>query len=75
MLPMQKVEDSGDMAALMFVLRSHCSSSLHHNPIGKLGGREANIDLKQDLYVWTALSAGQQCLLGAEYCKLFFGSR
>jgi hypothetical protein len=33
----------------IFVLRSHCSSNLHHNPIGKLGGREASIDLKRDL--------------------------
>ena len=56
----------------MLVLRSHCSSNLHHSLIRKLGGREASIDLKHALYVCTAFSADRQCLPGAEYYKLVF---
>lgn len=56
----------------MLTLRSHCSSNLHQYDMGKDGGSEAVIDLKHDLYVCTAFSAGAQCLPGAVYCRLVF---
>ena len=51
----------------MLTLKSHCSKSLHQYKIGNAGGNEAMVDLKHDLYVSTALSAGAQWRPGAVY--------
>ena len=53
----------------MLTERSHWSISRHQYAMGKSGGSDAMMDLKQALYVCTALSAGLQCLPGAEYCR------